>query len=268
MAFDKQKFWTRTRKISYLLLWCLLAAGLLVSVAFINKQETELLCSQIVVHITPEEGASFVDREMVLKTIRKDGNESKIIGIPVNSINVPRLEKKLCNNPMVKTAQVYTDMNGKVSIHIQQRRPVLRIMNAFGESYYLDEDGLKMPVSPDYTAHVPVATGFIFEHGNGRDTSQTQVGRDLFKIATYVDKDTFWNAQIEQIFVTAESEFTLIPNVGDQPIDFGDASDVADKFKRLMLFYQEAMNRVGWDSYSSISVKYKNQIVCKKKNNL
>lgn len=268
MAFDKQKFITRSKKIGYVLLWVALAGGLLVGVSFINKQEQETVCTKINVTIEPTEAAYFVDRDMVLRSIRKDGNEQKIIGIPVNSINVPRLEKKLCANPMVKTAQVYSDMNGELNIHITQRRPILRIINAFGESYYLDEDGLKMPVSPDYTAHVPVASGYIFEHGNGRDSAQSAVGKALFKIATYVDKDTFWNAQIEQIFVTAESEFTLIPNLGDQTILFGDAADVEDKFKRLFLFYKEAITRVGWDTYSSINVKYKNQIVGKKKNSL
>lgn len=266
MAFNKQLFFSRLKKIGLITLWVALAVGVIVGLVFVNKQETQTTCTEIKVHIEPEEAASFVDREMILKQIRKDGMEKKIIGLPINSINVPWLEKKLRSNPMVKTAEVYTDMNGSLNIHIKQRRPILRIINAFNESYYLDEDGLKMPLSPDYTALVPVATGFIFEHGKGRDSAQSSTGKDLFKIATYVDKDTFWNAQIEQIFVTAEGEVELIPTIGNQIIFFGDAGDVEDKFKRLLLFYQEGMNRVGWETYSSINVKYKNQIVCKKNN--
>jgi cell division protein FtsQ len=265
---DKQKLLRQSKKIAYALMWCMLTAVLVMSLAFINKQENATRCSEVNVRIEPTEAAYFVDRDMILKTIRKDGNEKKIIGMNINSINTPNLETRLRNNPMIKAAEVYTDMNGKLYINTWQRRPVLRIINSFGESYYLDEDGLKMPVSPDYTAHVPVATGFIFEHGKGRDSAQSLVGKDLFKIATYVDKDTFWNAQIEQIFVTAESEFILIPAVGGQTIHFGSASEMEDKFRRLMLFYREAMNRVGWDTYSNIDVRFKNQIVCKKKNSL
>lgn len=267
MAFDKDKFLRKTKKVSYVLLWCMLVAALFFSLSFINKQENSTTCTEIKVHIEPTEAANFVDREMVLKSIRKDGNEQKIIGLQINAIGIPRLENKLRANSMIKLAQVYTDMNGSLNIHIQQRRPIVRVINAFNEGFYLDENGLKMPLSPNYTAHVPIASGYIFEHGEGRDTAQTEVLRQLFKIATYVDKDTFWNAQIEQIFVTAESEFTLIPNIGDQTIHFGDANDTEDKFTRLMLFYKEAINRVGWETYSSITVKYKNQIVCKKKYN-
>lgn len=268
MAFDKHLFVKRLKKIGLITLWTSLVVGLLASLAFINKQEQQTVCTAIQVHIEPDnEAANFVDREMILKQIRKDGDEKKILGLNLNSINIPWLEKKLRNNSMIKTAEVYTDMNGSLNIHIVQRRPILRVMNAFNESYYLDEDGLKMPLSPDYTAHVPVATGYIFEHGTGRDSAQSSTGKDLFKIATYVDKDTFWNAQIEQIFVTAEGELELIPTIGSQTIFFGDANDIEDKFKRLLLFYKEAMNRVGWETYSNINVKYKNQIVCKKNNN-
>lgn len=268
MAFDKTKFLTRLKKITIVILWVALCAGLLVSLAFIHKQEKGIKCTEVKVHIEPDnETAAFVDRDMVLETIRKDGNENKIKGTLIEKINLPKLEYKLQHNPMIKSAEVYSDMNGVLNIHIEQRRPILRVFNAFDETFYMDDEGLKMPVSPDFTAHTVVANGYIFEHGNGRDTALTQVLRDLVKIATYVDKDTFWNAQIEQIFVTAESEFMLIPTVGNHVIDLGDANDLEDKFTRLFLFYREAISRVGWNKYSSISARYKNQIVCKKKNN-
>jgi cell division protein FtsQ len=87
----------------------------------------------------------------------------------------------------------------------------------------------------------------------------------LFKIATYVDKDAFWKAQIEQIFVTAESEYLLIPKIGDHTIVFGTAENMEEKFEKLLLFYKEGLSRVGWEQYKSINVKFKNQVVCTKK---
>jgi cell division protein FtsQ len=90
--------------------------------------------------------------------------------------------------------------------------------------------------------------------------------RELFKIATYVDKDAFWKAQIEQIFVTAESELILVPKVGNHTIYFGNTDDMEAKFNKLMVFYKEALSRVGWDKYNSIDLRFRNQIVCKKKN--
>jgi cell division protein FtsQ len=34
------------------------------------------------------------------------------------------------------------------------------------------------------------------------------------------------------------------------------------KLENLKLFYQKALPKVGWERYSSINLKYKNQIVC------
>jgi cell division protein FtsQ len=46
---------------------------------------------------------------------------------------------------------------------------------------------------------------------------------------------------------------------------FGTGDDIEIKFEKLMLFYKEGLSRVGWDKYSTINLKYKNQIVCTKK---
>jgi cell division protein FtsQ len=129
----------------------------------------------------------------------------------------------------------------------------------------LDEHSLKMPISQAFTAHVPVATGNIYEAYKTRDSMHSQVGVELNKIATYVDKEAFWKAQIEQIFVTAESEFVLVPKVGNHTILLGTAENMEAKFEKLMVFYKEGLPRVGWDKYTTINLKFKDQIVCTKK---
>ena len=59
-----------------------------------------------------------------------------------------------------------------------------------------------------------------------------------------------------------------MPLVGDQKIIFGSAyseKEVTEKFKKLRIFYNEAMPYEGWETYSEISLKYEDQIVCKRK---
>jgi cell division protein FtsQ len=96
------------------------------------------------------------------------------------------------------------------------------------------------------------------------DTIQTHVMKGLLKIATYVDKDAFWNAQIEQIFVNEEAEFVLSPKLGNHIIYFGDTQNMAKKFDNLHVFYREALSRIGWSKYRKIDVRFENQIVAKK----
>jgi cell division protein FtsQ len=63
-----------------------------------------------------------------------------------------------------------------------------------------------------------------------------------------------------------EKEFELYPAVGNQKILFGKATDIAEKFEKLKIFYNEGLNKTdNWNKYSTINLKYKNQVVCTKK---
>lgn len=264
MAFDKQKFWRQTKRISIITLWVLMVCGVVVSLAFVNKQESYTKCKSVDINIQPKNELLFIDREMVLKVIHPQGIEKEIVGKKILELNTPLIEQKLNHNDFVKKAEVYTDMNGAMEIKIVQRRPILRILKNDGISFYIDETGRKMPVSEAFTAHVPIASGNIFEVYKTRDTMVTTVGVELTKIATYVDKEAFWKAQIEQIFVTAESEFLLIPKIGNHTIVFGTGENMEEKFEKLLVFYKEGLSRVGWEKYSTINLKYKDQVVCTK----
>lgn len=265
MAWDKQKIWKTVRFISIISLWVMLLSGIIVSLAFVNKEEERKICTKINVTIHPQNELLFIDRNDILRVIHPSGIEKSILGKKILELNGPLVEQKLSNNDFVKQAEVFTDMNGVLYVNLTQRRPILRLIKPDGNNFYLDENGTKMPVSQAFTAHVPIATGNIFEPYKSRDTMGTTVGIDLSKIATYVDKHTFWKAQIEQIFVTAESELVLVPKIGEHTIIFGSAENMEEKFDKLMLFYKEGLSRVGWNKYSSINLKYKNQIVCTKK---
>jgi cell division protein FtsQ len=72
-------------------------------------------------------------------------------------------------------------------------------------------------------------------------------------------------AMVEQVDITAQRMFEMIPKIGNQLIVFGDATDVDAKLQRLKLFYKEIMVKAGWNNYSVINVQYKNQVVAKRK---
>jgi cell division protein FtsQ len=64
--------------------------------------------------------------------------------------------------------------------------------------------------------------------------------------------------------VYVDKDLELIPRVGNHTIILGNVSDLQEKFNKLMIFYKEAMPKVGWNKYKTLNLKYKNQIVCKK----
>ena len=52
-----------------------------------------------------------------------------------------------------------------------------------------------------------------------------------------------------------------MPVLGQQRIIFGDTSRIKEKFSNLYSFYTNVLNRVGWDKYETLDVRFKGQVV-------
>jgi cell division protein FtsQ len=222
-------------------------------------QRESVRCQEIVVNINPN-SPRFMDEAEIADMIEKSGEP--IIGNRLSAININLLETRLGTSSSLSNVQIFKKVEskglsfkGKLIISVDERTPVLRIKNST-EDYYMDMDGNKIPVSPKYVERILIASGTI-------PNPETQAS--LLKMADFVNKDDFWKAQIEQVFVQANGELLLLPQVGDYLIEFGTPDDCEVKFRNLKAVYQQGFKNLGWNKYRTISVKYRNQVVCTKK---
>tara|TARA_R110002072_G_scaffold150470_2_gene298873 strand:- start:745 stop:1542 length:798 start_codon:yes stop_codon:yes gene_type:complete len=262
------------RKVLNIAVLFLAVAGLFVSLAFSARESDKIPCSSIKIQVDNNSGNFFVTNDDVLDMIFSKGDS--LVGTPITSIPIAVYERHIAADPSVKRAEVYTKHNGVFAVKVYQREPILRVFNSDGESFYLDKEGSVMPTSDNYTARVPVASGFIMEkqyemqRHNVAEMSDSLKDisclDDLFTLANFIRNDEFWKAQIQQIRVEANGELTLIPTVGDHHILLGRIDKMEQKFKKLLLFYKKGLNTTGWDQYSRINLKYKDQVICTKKN--
>jgi hypothetical protein len=86
----------------------------------------------------------------------------------------------------------------------------------------------------------------------------------IYRLAKYLNSSEFWRAQIEQVYIGKEVE--LVPLAGSHIIVLGNFQDIDEKMNKLFVFYQQGLNKVGWNVYETINLNYKNQIVCSKTN--
>ena len=66
------------------------------------------------------------------------------IGKKMERISTKSLERELSKHPLIDEAECYKTPSGKVCVEVTQRIPILRIMSANGENYYLDNKGTVM----------------------------------------------------------------------------------------------------------------------------
>jgi cell division protein FtsQ len=241
--------------------WLVCLAGLGVLMSFIAVKKQDVKCTKIEILIPGAD--NFIEREEIDAILKQE--HGQLIGRDLKLINIHEIEKALIANPYIAFAKVYADMDGVMRVEVRQRQPVLRVLNAGGQDFYIDTDGLKMPMSPNFTAKVLVATGNIVESFGGRvDTLFTPLAKDLYQMALFFKKDQLWDAQMEQMYVNEKNDIELIPRVGNQRIILGNADLLETKMNNLLAFYKQAMPKVGWNAYKTINLKYTNQIVAEK----
>lgn len=241
------------KRIFILSVLIVFSAYLLMAVTTFNSKPVQEVCKGMTLAIKDTVDYGFINYQAIHDLFKKKGVEPT--GKPLNEVNVRQLEDLLDGNPFIADAECYLTSGGKVAVHVYQRIPVMRIMSANGDDYYLDYNGQVM-YTKGKPVHVPVATGLI-DRKFARDT--------LYPLARYLYTDAFWRAQIEQVNVTSAQELELVPRVGDHILFLGKPSDYQEKFRKLQTFYQQALNQVGWNKYSRISIEFNNQIICTKK---
>ena len=242
------------------MLTLLLVAVMVISA--VEKQETDRVADvRIAIDPLPN-GKLLIDSMDVRKTIelafgfQPDNKE-------VGAIDIERVERVLEDEPFVRDAEVHLDASDVIRIKLTQRRPVLRVIDAEGINYYLDEEGIRLPLSVHHTARVTVASGDIPPHVPDFLVRKKHMLKELFYLNQFIRTDPFWQSMIEQIYVEG-NEFVLVPKIGKQKIRLGGYADFAEKFNRLRIFYNEVMTREGFRKYTEIDARFDGQVIGRK----
>ena len=198
--------------------------------------------------------AGFITKEELKGILQQKGIYP--IGKKMERISTKSLERELSKHPLIDEAECYKTPSGKVCVEVTQRIPILRVMSANGQNYYLDNKGTIMPPEAKCVAHRVIVTGNV---------EKSFAMKDLYKFGVFLHNNKFWDAQIEQIHVLPSKDVELVPRVGDHIVYLGKLDQFEDKLDRLKVFYKKALNEVGWNKYSRISLEFNNQIICTKR---
>ena len=139
----------------------------------------------------------FIDRHDVLSILKHTSLYP--INQRLRDINTETIERKIAGNELIDRVNVYKTPSANIHIEVTQKTPVLRVFSTQG-SYYVDERGHTMPVSPRYATYLPIANGII---------EKSFATTDLYKFALFLQKHDFWNNQIEQIYVYPKKDASV-----------------------------------------------------------
>ena len=205
---------------------------------------------EIQINFTSENNL-FITHETVNKLLIQ--NDSNITKVPKEILDLNDLETALKSNPMIKTAEVYLTVNGEVRADVEQRKPIARVNT--NASYYIDEDGLFMPLSENRSARVPLITGHILKNDIG----------SVYQMARKIHEDEFLKVHIVEIIQHPDNSISLKTRELDFEIFIGRLVHLDKKINNLKAFFQKAIKDGTLANYSKVNLQFNNQVVCTKK---
>ena len=225
------------------------------------QYKKHLPCSDIKVNIERVNGHVFIDEKDITQILKRNGAEA---GKPIADIHLQALESILKRQPWILNAELFFDNNQVLNVSILEREPLARIFTIAGTSFYIDSSGMQLPLSDDYSARVPMFTAFT--SGKKKlSKPDSLLMNDVKNIAKIIQQDSFWSAQVSQVNITPDKTFEIIPVLGNQVIELGNADSLQSKFDRLTAFYKQVWAKEGFEKYESISVAFSGQIVAVKR---
>ncbi len=235
----------------------ILLAGVLSYMVFaivtMSRDDDQRICQGIRIYLEDAPNKDFVDSSFVAGLL--SSADMQIQNQHISDIDINGTEAIIRNNPYIDSVTCYYTPEDVMCIKVIPRTPVLHVMAENGESYYMDDNGNDMPTS-HFALDLCLATGNI---------TKQFAKEHLLPIAHYINEHEPWNKDIQQIYVKTPKHLELIPTIEGHKIILGEPVDLESKMKRLSAFYEECLNKVGWNKYSVINLNFADQVVCTKK---
>jgi cell division protein FtsQ len=167
-------------------------------------------------------------------------------------LDLNQLESALNSNPMIRSAEVYLTVNGALHADIVQKKPIARVST--NASFYIDEEGSYMPLSSNFSARVPIVTGFV----------RKEALSNVLQIAQKVYNDEFLKKYVIEIHQNEDSSIDLRLRQSSFIVHLGRLNQLDKKVNNLKVFYQKALKEKTLNNYSKINLQFDNQVVCTK----
>ncbi|MCM1067704.1 MAG: hypothetical protein NC418_09060 [Muribaculaceae bacterium] len=167
------------------------------------------------------------------------------------------LEQRLKASDKLQDANATLLSDGRVKIDVTPMVPVARVFEPGKPSYYINAGGKRISAELRYHIDVPVLVGSF---------DSVYPAQRLLPLLDYIASHRKAGAMIATVTQEADGNIILIPTIVGHVVNFGDTSRVSEKFAMLRSFYRSVAPVKGWDTYDTVAVKWRGQVVATRRN--
>ena len=250
------------QKIVIRVLWSIAAAALIVLFVVSWKAKNEKQLTDIQVELVGESAqALFMDEISIRAILNEQGVH---VGVPVEQVNLTQLERFIEKTEWVKNAEFFIDNKLVLEAKIEQRIPIARVFTSNGASFYIDNEGWRLPLKQLTVLNLPVFTGFPSDQPR-LSKPDSALLKDVLFFAKTIQKDSFFMAQVAQVNIEPNGTFQMVPTLGDHLVLLGTVDQLEDKLNRLFTFYKKVWVGAGINAYQVLDCRFDHQVVALKK---
>lgn len=161
------------------------------------------------------------------------------------------LKRRLEQSDKIQNVDVSMLSSGRILIDVTPMTPVARVFEK-KNSYYINSQGKKISADIRYHLDVPVVVGYF---------DSIHPAQRLLPLLDHIARDPGLTALVSTVCQERDGNIIIVPTIVGHVVNFGDTSDVADKFARLRTFYRKVASERGWQAYDTVAVKWRGRVV-------
>lgn len=223
--------------------------------AFVHEENAKRVCNGIDLRIVGNSLPDSVLHQGVNSQLAK--YKHKLKGERLESIDLQKLEDYLSNFSNFESVECSVNPDSRLRITIVPIKAEVRVFTDKGPSFYLNRYGKRIEADAEFFVDVPVLIA------PDKYSSSMQSAMSVIR---YIASDPDLGPLIAAYKLDGPNDIILIPRLHGHVVNFGDSTRLAQKKAALLTAYRKVLPAKGWNTYDTISVKFKDQIVATRRN--
>ncbi len=223
--------------------------------AFVHEENATRVCPDIELRIVGKTLPDSVVRQGVNSQLAKYSHKLK--GETIRNIDLQKLENYLSNFSNFESVECSFNPDSRLRITVAPIKAEVRVFSDNGKSFYINRYGKRIEADAEFFIDVPV----LIAPGKYDDCISPAL-----PVIRYISGDPELGPLVSSYKIDGPNDLIIIPRLQGHVINFGDTTRLSEKKAAIMTAYRDILPSKGWNTYDTISVKFRNQIVATRRN--
>lgn len=223
--------------------------------AFVHEENAKRVCPGIDLRIVGNTLPDSVLRQGVNSQLAKYGRKLK--GERLEHIDLKGLEDYMSRFSNFESVECSFNPDSRLRITITPIKAEVRVFTDKGHSFYINRYGKRIDADAEFYVDVPVLIA---------PEKYESVIPSALSLIRYAGADPELSPLIAAYKIDGPNDLIIIPRLQGHVINFGDSTRLDEKKAAILAAYRDVLPSKGWNTYDTISVKFRSQIVASRRN--